>query len=85
MDSELYRRILCSKNFKTEGKILREEIAAFTTGGPSSSCDMIILRNNSHGGIIRVCMGIISNSWGTNSLDMNVVTTLTSTQHSNRV
>ena len=28
------------------------------TGGPSSSCEMIILRNNSHGGIIRVCMGI---------------------------
>ena len=30
MDSELYRRILCSKNCKTEGKILREEIAVFT-------------------------------------------------------
>ena len=30
MDSELYRRILCSKNFKTEGKILREEISVFT-------------------------------------------------------
>ena len=60
MDSELYRRILCSKNFKTEGKILREEIAVFTTGGPSSSCEMIILRNNSHGGIIRVCMGIFT-------------------------
>ena len=29
MDSELYRRILCSKNCKTEGKILREEIAVF--------------------------------------------------------
>ena len=28
--------------------------------GPSSSCDMIILRNNSHGGIIRVCMGIFT-------------------------
>ena len=28
------------------------------TGGPSSSCEMIILRNNSQGGIIRVCMGI---------------------------
>ena len=28
------------------------------TGGPSSSCEMIILRSNSHGGIIRVCMGI---------------------------
>ena len=30
MDPELYGRILCSKNFKTEGKILREEIAVFT-------------------------------------------------------
>ena len=27
---------------------------------PSSSCEMIILRNNSHGGIIRVCMGIFT-------------------------
>ena len=27
----------------------------------------------------------ISNSWGTNSLKMNVVTTPTSTPHSNRV
>ena len=60
MDSELYRRILCSKNFRTEGKILREAIAVFTTGGPSYSCEMIILRNNSHGGIIRVCMGIFT-------------------------
>ena len=30
MDAELYRRILCSKNFKVEGKVLREEIAVFT-------------------------------------------------------
>ena len=30
------------------------------TGGPSSSCEMIILRNNSHGRIIRVCMGIFT-------------------------
>ena len=30
------------------------------TGGPSSSCEMIILRNNSHGGIIRVCMEIFT-------------------------
>ena len=29
-------------------------------GGPSSGCEMIILRNNSHGGIIRVCMGIFT-------------------------
>ena len=30
MDAELYRRILCSKNFATEGKMLREEIDIFT-------------------------------------------------------
>ena len=30
------------------------------TGGPSSSCEMIILPNNGHGGIIRVCMGIFT-------------------------
>ena len=30
------------------------------TGGPSSSCEMIILRNNGHGEIIRVCMGIFT-------------------------
>ena len=34
--------------------------AKWITGGPSSSCEMIILRNNSHGGIIRVCMGIFT-------------------------
>ena len=30
MHVELYRRVLCSKNFKAEGKVLREEIAVFT-------------------------------------------------------
>ena len=30
IDAELYRRILCSKNFKAEGKVLREEKAVFT-------------------------------------------------------
>ena len=30
MDAELYRRILSSKNFKAEGKVLREDIAVFT-------------------------------------------------------
>ena len=29
-----------------------------TTGSPSFSCEIIILRSISHGGIIRVCMGI---------------------------
>lgn len=30
MDAELYRRILCSKNFNIEGKQLREEVATMT-------------------------------------------------------
>ena len=30
MDAEIYKRILCSKNFSIEGKLLREEIAALT-------------------------------------------------------
>ena len=30
MDAELYRRILCSKNFAAEGKTLREKIATLT-------------------------------------------------------
>ena len=36
------------------------KIPDFSTGGPSSSYEMIILRANSHGGIIRVCMGIFT-------------------------
>ena len=30
------------------------------TGDPSSSCEVIILRNNGQGGIISVCMGIFT-------------------------
>ena len=30
IDAELYQRILCSKNFKAEGKVSIEEIAVFT-------------------------------------------------------
>ncbi|CAH3121025.1 unnamed protein product [Pocillopora meandrina] len=43
MDPELYGRILCSKNFKTEGKILREEIAVFTRNlfKKSAHCPMV--------------------------------------------
>ena len=36
------------------------KIPDFSTGGPSSSHEMIILRTNSHSGIIRVCMGIFT-------------------------
>ena len=32
----------------------------YITGGPSSSCEMITLRNKSHSEIIRVCMGIFT-------------------------
>ena len=32
------------------------ELMALTTGGPSSSCEMIILSNNSHGGIVWLCL-----------------------------
>ena len=34
--------------------------APWVTGGPSSRCEMIISRNISHGGIIRVCRGIFT-------------------------
>ena len=33
------------------------------TGGPSSSCEMIILRSKSHGEIISVCMGIFTTTF----------------------
>ena len=36
------------------------KIPDFSTGGPSSSYEMIILCTNSHAGIIRVCMGIFT-------------------------
>ena len=36
------------------------KIPDFSTGGAGSSYEMIILRTNSHGGIIRVCMGIFT-------------------------
>ena len=36
------------------------KIPDFSTGGPSSSYEMIILRTNSHGGITRVCMRIFT-------------------------
>ena len=38
----------------------RCQIAAQHTGGPRLSCEMIILQNNSHGGIIRVCKWIFT-------------------------
>ena len=41
---------------------LRDQLSGlyfYTTGGPSSSCDMIILRNKNHGEV--VCMGLYGN------------------------
>ena len=40
------------------------KIPDFSTGGPSSSYEMIILRTNSHGGIIRVCIIIFTTALG---------------------
>ena len=39
-------------------------IVGSDTGSPSSSHEMIILRNNRHGEIIRVCMGIFPTALG---------------------
>ena len=42
--------------------LVRSVYGYFTpsTGGLSSSCEMIILRNKSHGEIIRLCMAIVT-------------------------
>ena len=43
MDAELYRRILCSKNFSAESKLLREEIATFAIKLLSNSYDPALI------------------------------------------
>ena len=50
--SRIESSILAICRWHTRGGLL--------TGGPSSSCEMIILRNDSHGRIIKVCMGIFT-------------------------
>ena len=53
-----YRRV--SKLTKVAN--LRDQLSGlyfYTTGGPSSGCDMIILRNKNHGEV--VCMGLYGN------------------------
>ena len=60
---------LCPNHFRWNGIVVsrfnhvcfwfRRWIAR-AIGSPSSSCEMILLRNNSHGGIIRICMGIFT-------------------------
>ena len=70
MDAELYRRILWSKNFKAEGKVLREEIAVFTRNllksayHPSllegyTSCRLIPLDKNPLAGMRPIGVGEI--------------------------
>ena len=45
----------------TPANFFREcEKYAKDTGAPSSSCEMIILHNNSRGGILRVCTRIFT-------------------------
>ena len=54
------------------------------TGGPNSSCEMIILCNNSHGGIIRFFMGIFTTALRNKKKTSNVkrkITHLTSTAY----
>ena len=54
------------------------------TGGPSSSCEMIILRSKSHGEIISVCMGIFTTTFRnkTNTVKFSLnIPHLTSTLH----
>ena len=43
MDAELYRRILCSKNFASEGKLMREELAVMTRNLLKSCCHPSLL------------------------------------------
>ena len=42
--------------------LLSPKRACLHTGGPSSSCEMIILRNNSHGGIMSLYGNIYDRS-----------------------
>ena len=46
--------------FAAERFLEVNRVIIWITGSPSSSCEMIIFRNNSHSGIIRVCMGIFT-------------------------
>ena len=53
MDADLYRRILCSKNFTSEGKIMWEEISMLTKNDHPyllesfTSCKFILSDKNS--------------------------------------
>ena len=43
-DSDVFRCILCSKNFSSEGQLLREEIAIFAKNLLSKSCNFELLQ-----------------------------------------
>ena len=63
-------KVLTNLNYKSQSSKIKTRIetlwlvwtkaARQTTGSPSSSCEMIIFRNKSHGEIIRVCMGVFT-------------------------
>ena len=55
------------------------------TDGSSSSCEMIILRNKSHGGIIRVCMGIFTAALRNKKIQSNSHTPSLSTRGSKTI
>ena len=46
-------------------------LLGYVTGGPSSSCEMIIFRNKSHSEIIRVCMGIFTAALRNKKIESN--------------
>ena len=49
---------------------------------PNSSCEMIVLRNNSHGAIVRVCVGIFSTASRNKNVKFSMkIRHLTSTEH----
>ena len=60
------RKIIDCLSFieRTDRLRFKDMIACLSTGGPSSSCKMIILRNDSHGEIVRVCMEIFTTALG---------------------
>ena len=55
------------------------------TDGSSSSCEMIILRNKSQGGIIRVCMGIFTIALRNKKIQSNSHTPSLSTRGSKTI
>ena len=55
-----WTRTECQRGKAKEALAYAATRACYITGSPSSSCEMIILRNNSQGVIIRVCMGIFA-------------------------